>query len=148
MPEAGVIEKGRCAYNPVWMRGSRSPGIDWVAVAATGVCLAAGLACQGGERSRSGVQRADPTSVAIPVAAPASAAADATPSESVAAAMAEGTWCSSFLDLELPKAVSLQIGHSIQRCAATVPAEQGRESAHLRIRIEANGRVRDLRAFD
>jgi len=101
--------------------------------------LAVGLGCRRGDRGRS---------TAIDGGVKPTAVADAGAGESVTAAIAAGTHCFSFLDLEIPKAASRQIAGSVQRCAATVPTQQGLEDAHLRIRIESSGRVRDVKPFD
>jgi hypothetical protein len=97
------------------------------------ICLVTGLACRRGDQRRL---------AAPPVAADTGAAAG------IGSAIALGSTCFSFLDLEIPKTASRQIERSIQRCAAAVPAQRGLAAVHLRIRIEANGRVRDVRPSD
>jgi len=116
-----------------------------VAFVSVSICLVAGLACCRGDQRGS---------AELPVGAhgdtqlAAISVPDAGPAGGIAAAIAAGTFCFSFLDLEIPRAASRQIERSVQRCAAAIPAQQGLAAAHLRIRIEANGRVRDVRPFD
>jgi hypothetical protein len=120
-------------------------GIGKVALTAVGVCLAAGLACKRRDPGEPALQPLVTRADAKP-AAPG--APDAGAGTDIAAAIAAGTWCFSNLNLEIPKTASRQMEQIVQRCAAAVPAQKGLVAAHLRIRIEANGRVRDVQPFD
>src|SRR6266700_317830 len=127
------------------MRATAARRFGRVAFATASICLAAGLACRRGDQQRSAPPPVGACGDAMP---PAIGAPDAGAAGGIAPAIAAGNWCFSFLDLEIPKTAWRQMERSVQRCAAAVPAQRGLAAAHLRIRIEANGRVRDVRPFD
>ena len=119
--------------------------VERIALVAAGVCLAAGPACRRADR---GAPAAPPVVARVDARVAAPAAPDAATGTDIAAAIAAGTHCFSYLNLEIPRAASRQMEQTVQRCAASVPAQKGLAAAHLRVQIEVNGRVRDVRPFD